>query len=334
MHPPVGTGRLSTYNDIRYSVPPRDVVSVTSRKLQPSNAYHNPLAGALNTYLKPDDQHPQHRIKAGSAVTHPPKIPSQNWRSGSGRNAEPPSAQIFATELAQNGVPVRSGSPARRTSVSSRRSSQADQPDRRRRAGDSSPQHGIQKKKREASLRKTAVATRAAMIQSAQKELFSETSEGDPKTPKRSWAQVVSGQIKEEPVDGTATLQKVPESTLATSNRHDEPPKPSVQNKDEKVVQSKVQTWSEVASAKWIEKQSKKQQSRNRSFGKSNFKVGQYKFELRDVVNVKVKEEPKEDRYHNMTANPAKQKTLPVKKGTGQNRRVGGNGVKTWMLRY
>jgi hypothetical protein len=335
MHPPVGTGRLSTYNDIRYSVPSPDVVSVTSHKIQPSDAYRNPFAGALNTYLKPDDQHPQHRIKAGSAVTHPPKIPSQNWRSGSGRNAEPPSAQIFATELAQNGVPVRSGSPARRTSVSSRRSSQADQPDRRRRPGDSSPQHGIQKKKREASLRKTAVAARAAMIQSAQKGLFSETSEGGPTTPKRSWAQVVSGQIKEEePVDGIVTLQKVPESTLATSNRHDEPRTPSVQNKDEKVVQSKVQTWAEVASAKWIEKQSKKQQSRNRSFGKSNFKVGQYKFELKDVVNVKVKEEPKEDRYHNMTANPAKQKALPVGKGTGKTRRVCGNGGKTWMWKY
>jgi type IV secretory pathway VirB10-like protein len=179
------------------------------------------------------------------------------------------------------------------------------------------------------------VAARAAMIQSAQKDMFLETSEGGPKTPKRSWAQVVSGQIKEEePVDGIATLQKVPESNLATSNRHDEPPKPSVQNRDEKVVQSKVQTWAEVASAKWIEKQSKKQQSRNRSFGKSNFKVGQYKFELKDVVNIKVKEEPKEDRYHNLTANPAKQKALPVEKGTGKNRRVCGNEVKTWMWKY
>lgn len=146
MHPPIGTGRLSPYNEIRHSVPPPDVVSVTSRKLQP-DTYHNPFAGALNPYMKYDHQHPQHHTKAGSAVTYPPKIPSQNWRSGPGRNVEPPSAQIYATELAQHGIPIRSGSPARRSSISSRRSSQADQHDRRHRPGDSSPQHGVQKKK-------------------------------------------------------------------------------------------------------------------------------------------------------------------------------------------
>ncbi len=173
------------------------------------------------------------------------------------------------------------------------------------------------------------------MIQSAQKTLFSETSEGGPKTPKRSWAQVVASQIKEEPVDGNATLQKVPELTDASSNLHDAPPEPSVQNKDEKVVQSKVQTWAEVASAKWIEKQSKKQQSRNGSFGRSNLKVRQYKFDLKDVVmNVKVKEEPKEDCCHRMAANPAREKALPVKKGPGKNRRLCGNGLKPWMRRY
>jgi hypothetical protein len=335
MHPPIGTGRLSPYNESRYSAPPTDVVSVTSRNLQPSDTYHNPFARALNPSLKPDHQQTQHRIKAGCAVTNPPKTPSQHWRSGSGRNAKPPSAQIFTTELEQHSVPIRSTSPARRASVSSRRSSQAEQQDRRHRPGDGSPQHGIQKKKREASLRKTAVAVRAAMIHSAQKELFSNNNEGGPKTPKRSWAQVVSSQVKEEPVDGPVSLHKVPESTDVSSNLHDEPPKPSVQNKDEKVAHRKVQTWAEVASAKWTEKQSKKQQLRNASFGKSNLKVGKYRFETKDVVvNFKVKEEPKEDRSHSMTANPARQKALPDKKGTGKNRRVSGNGVKPGMWRY
>jgi hypothetical protein len=178
------------------------------------------------------------------------------------------------------------------------------------------------------------VAARAAMIQSAQMELFSDINEGSPKRPGRSWAQVVSGQIKEEPVDRTSSFHNVPESTGVSGDLHDEAQKPSVQSKDEKVVHSKAQTWAEVASAKWIERQSKKQQPRNGSFGKSNIKVGQYKFELKDVVNVKVKEEPKEDYGRSTPTNPVRQKALPGKKGTGKNRPVSGQGIKPWMWRY
>jgi hypothetical protein len=158
------------------------------------------------------------------------------------------------------------------------------------------------------------------MIHSTQKAVKAEFDEVSPKESKRSWAQVASGQVKEGPVEDNITLQDVRQQA-------------SVPIKEEKVEQSSIQTWAQIAAAKWMESKSKEQQLRNEGFGKPHFKIGQTSLKAKDDdVNAEVKGAPKEVIYHGPDAVRAKQKTSQAEKGPGKNGRICGRGRPSGAL--
>jgi hypothetical protein len=313
--PPIGTGRPSSYDERDHSVPASNIVSVTSRSLKSPGTYINPFAEALEPYLKKPG-HKKRRISV-EMNTHL-DMPSQRCSSALEQRPHAPPFQTLARELAQHGVPIRSGSPTRRPSVSFRRRSQAEPQDRRNKLGDNSSPSGIVKTRRDSSPRKAAAAVRAAMIHSARKEVKSEPDEVSPKTSKRSWAQVASRQIKEEPIKDNIALQDVRQQA-------------SVSIKQEKVEESNIHTWAQIAAAKWMESKSKEQQLRNEGFGKPYFKIGQMSLKAKDDdVNAEVNEVPTGVIYHGLDAIRARQKTLEIEKGSGKNGRICSRGRHIW----
>jgi len=310
--PPIGTGRPSSFNEDNQSVPATNVVSITSRPLQPSGTFADPFAKALDPYLKRNES----QQKAARGATDPGlNAPPQQWTSTSMPHRDFPPSQRRLRELAQHGAPNRSGSSTRRGSVSSRRASQGELQDGRNKPADNSSPRGILKNRRDSSPRKAAVAARAAIAHSARTEVEIKYDEVSPKTTTRSWAQVASDHIKEESPEDNTALQEVPREA-------------SIPIEEDKMEPSSFQTWAQIAAAEWTENKSKQEKLRNESFGKSHSKFGQLKFTAKDQsVKVEGKEEPKEEVCHWAPATRVKQKCVQFEKAPRKHRRARGRGM-------
>jgi hypothetical protein len=312
--PPIGTGRPSSFNEDHQSVPATNVVSITSRPLQLSDTFSDPFAKALGPYLKRNESQQK---AAGGATDSGLNAPPQRWTSTSMPRRDFPPSQRRSRELAQHGAPNRSGLSARRGSVSSRRTSQGEPQDGRNKPADNTSPRGILKNRRDSSPRKAAVVARAAIAHSARTEVEIKYGEVSPKTTTRSWAQVASDHIKEEPPENNAALQEVPKEAC-------------IPIEEDKMEPSSFQTWAQIAAAEWMENKSKQEKLRNESFGKSHSKFGQLKLTAKDQsVKVKGKEEPKEEVCHWAPATRVKQKCVQFEKAPRKHRRARGRGIRT-----
>jgi hypothetical protein len=306
--PPIGTGRPPPYSEFPdpVSTPAKDLVSLTSRPLQPSETFKNPFDKTLNPYLESNDC--QQDPVRGAIDDHM----DMEHRRTSALGSRPCflQSQILAREGSQYHSPGRTGSPTRRGSASFRRNSHPDPQDHR----NSSPR-GIVKKRRDSSSRKAAVAARAAIVHSARKESSDEVS---PKTLKQSWAQIAASGIKEEATEDNVALQAIPQQA-------------SVTMKQTKVDQKEGQTWAQIAAAEWVETHSKQEQLRRNSFGKLPHKFRQLKLNTKsDSVMIEVKEGAKEEITHSSLFSRTKPRSVQFTKTppTGpKNMRAHGRGM-------
>jgi hypothetical protein len=180
---------------------------------------------------------------------------------------------------------------------------------------DNASPRGILKNRRDSSPRKAAVAARAAMAHSTPTEVGIKYDEVSPKTTTRSWAQVASDHIKEEPPEDSAALQEVPKEAL-------------IPIEEDKKEPSSFQTWAQIAASEWMENKSKQEKLRNESFGKSHCKFGQLKLTAKDQsVKVEGKEESKEEVCHWAPATRVKQKCVQFEKAPRKHRRARGRGM-------
>ncbi|KAE9378152.1 hypothetical protein N431DRAFT_461694 [Stipitochalara longipes BDJ] len=275
--PPIGTGRPSTYPEEPQPIPARNTVSITSRPLQTSGTYVNPFAESLKSYLK-DSSHQQ---RPNSAIgSDQIEITSRRRPSTSEHRPELPHAQIIARGLSRHGVRIRSDSSSRKSSVSTRRSSQAETHDRHRKPGDNSTPRGILKKRRDSLSRRAAAAARAAIARcpQASKELSSE--EVIPKVSERSWAQVAASEMKKEPLEDNDAVQDIS-------------PQPSVTVKEGRLGSNNVQTWAQIAAAKWTGNKSEQELHRKSCFGKPSYNFEQYRLKTKDDgIKMKIEKEP------------------------------------------
>jgi hypothetical protein len=293
--PPIGTGRPSAFNDDHQSAPVINVVSLTSRPLQPSGTFINPLSKASDPYLERNES--QQKTARGATDSDLIVRPQRRISTSLHCRHFPPS-QRLARGLPQHVASNRSGSSAGRSSVSSRRASQGEPQDRRNRLADNSSSRGIHKKQRDSSPRKAAVAARAAIAHSARTGVELECDEVSPKTTTRTWAQMASGYVKEEPPADSAARQEI-QIEVPTSI------------KEERMEPSRVQTWAQIAAAKWMEKNSKQEKVRNEGFGTPYFGLRQLRLTAKDQsVKIEIKEDLSNEISHWVPTTRSQQKSV------------------------
>jgi hypothetical protein len=256
---PIGTGRPSssvTYEDYD---PAQIADGVSNRKysrsLQPFDTYTNPFSESLaNSQLHDFIEQPKTNSVASNTQFGDLWMQQRISTNCSWPHPGVPSPRAFRDTSDQPPLSIFSRPQTRRGNIPTHRDSQAEPHETRNKLGDTALPHGVFKKRRHSVPRKAAVAACAAIARAAEKDLESELEEFSLKSPKRTWAQVVSNPIKKEE----------PEKSIALHGPAQRASSPKEENADE----GDCKTWAKVAAGARNETQETQQKMKTDSFGK------------------------------------------------------------------